>query len=397
MNKKIIQRFFAFSALLVFTRHSYALETTVILQGVETAPEAKEVAVEVQKNRDSISEKDQEKRKILGSLYEISRRMRKITQEKGEMTDRLLRTQGNVKFIAKDIAKLEKKIEGEQKALKTSIKNLYKMSGETYLAILFSQETALSLDRSLKFLKILSERDFELIKSYEKSIAELTTKKSKLNLQVKKLIHIEGDIKKQESLLLTEHNEKSKIASEIESKKLANVEKIKTLRTKAEEKKLTNFDSALSDLLKSAFYENKGQLPAPIFGQIIHDFGLSKHEEYPIEFSHKGWLYSAAKSAVVTAIFDGRVSFSGSIEGYGETLILDHGDHYYSVYSHLSQVKVAQNEVVKKSQRIASAGSTSQANDVGIYFEIRHFSEPENPKQWISPQDVKVSLRDAKE
>ena len=318
--------------------------------------------------------------------------MKKITQEKGEMTDKLLRTQGTVKYIARDIAGFERKVEAEQKQLRVRLRNLYKMSGQTYVAVLFSQETALSLDRSLKFLKILSEKDFELIKSYEKSIADLRSKKSNLNTQVKKLIYIEGDIRKQETLLLSEHNEKSKIVSEIESKKLANVEKIKTLRTRAQEKKLTSFDAALSDLLKTAFYENKGQLPAPIAGNITQDFGLSKHEDFQIEFSHKGWLYSSVKAAAVLAIYDGKVSFQGRIPGYGETLIIDHGDHYYSVYSHLGQVKVKQDDLVKKSQPIATAGSTSKANDVGIYFEIRHFSEPENPKHWISPQEVKVSL-----
>jgi len=382
-------RIFTTFILFIFIQKTWA-DLPVENKPVQT--EIKEVVNEVQKNRASINEQDQERRQILGSLYEISKRMKKITQEKGAMTDKLLRAQGSVKFLGKDIAVLEKKIEAEQKQLKTSLRNLYKMSGETYLAVLFSQDSALSLDRSLKFFKIISERDFDLIKSYQRNIVEMRSKKANLNSQVKKLLNIEGDIKKQESLLLTEHHEKSKIVSEIETKKLANLEKIKSLRTRAQEKSLNKFDAALSDLLKTAFYENKGQLPAPVVGQIVQDFGLTKHEEYPVEFSHKGWLYSTVKSAPVIAISEGKVSFLGRIDGYGETLIIDHGDHYYSVYSHLGQVKVKLDELVKKSQVIATAGSTSKLNSVGIYFEIRHFSEPENPKNWISPEEVKVSL-----
>ncbi len=378
---------------LTFSVHVLA-QTPAPVAPVEIPTEVKEVSLEVQKNRESIADSDQEKRKILGSLYEISKRMKKISQEKGEMTDKLLKTQGSVKYIARDIAKLEKRVAVEQKQLRLSLRNLYKISGQTYVAVMFSQESALSLDRSMKFLKIISEKDFSLIKSYEQNIAELRSKRSNLNTQVKNLMHIEGDIKKQESLLVTEHSEKSKIVSQIEKTKIANVEKIKTLRTRAQEKKLTSFDAALSELLKTAFYENKGLLPAPISGSITQDFGLSKHEDYPVEFSHKGWLYSSAIAASVIAVYDGRVSYRGRIDGYGDTIIIDHGDHYYSVYSHLSQVKVKQDELVKKSQVIASAGSTSKANNVGIYFEIRHFSEPENPKNWISPQEVKVSLQE---
>lgn len=362
----------------------------------ETPHEVEKVATEIQKNRNSIVEKDQEKRRILGSLYEISRRMKKITQEKSEMTDKLMRTQDKVKFIAHDIASLEKKIEDEQKKLGVSLRNLYKISGETYLAILFSQDSAFSIDRSLKFLKIVSEKDFTLIKSYKKNVLELKLKKIDLNAQVKKLIHLEEDIKSQESLLLSEQRQKYKIVSEIEAKSLANIEKIKKLRTKAQEKLLPSFDAALSDMLKTAFYENKGQLPAPLSGNVIQDFGLIKSEQYPVELSHKGWLYSSEKPVAVSAIFDGEIAFAGQIDGYGETLIIDHGDHYYSLYASLSQVKVKRGDVVKKSQNIAYAGSTSRPNNVGIYFEIRHFSEPENPKYWISPQDTKVSLSNLK-
>lgn len=373
------------------TEGQVSLPSTLQTSENESFHESVDVASEVQKNRDLIGESEQEKRKVLGSLYEISKRMKKITQEKGEMVDKLLRTQSGVKSIARDIAKLEKKIANEQRQLRVGLRNLYKMSGETYVAILFSQETLNSLDRSLKFLKILSDHDFELIKSYEKSVSDLKARRSNLNIEVKKLVHIEGAIKKQESLILSEHDEKYKIAADIESRKLANVENIKILRTRAQNKKLTSYDAALSELLRTAFYENKGQLPAPVSGQISHDFGLSKHDDYPIEFSHKGWLYLTPKAAAVVAIYDGRVSFRGRIDGYGETIIIDHGDHYYSIYSHLSQVRVKIDESVKKSQALATVGSTSKSNDGEIYFEIRHFSEPENPKHWILPQEVKVS------
>ena len=392
--KPRIRLLFASVFLFGASQHLWAddlLSTPSSVDPQEPSPEAREVVKEVQKNRDLINEREQEKRKILGSLYELSKRMKKISQEKGEMVDRLLRTQGSVKYVAKDIAKIENKIAIEKKQLRTSLRNLYKLSGETYFAILFSQETPLTLDRSLKFLKILSEKDFELIKSYERSIVDLKVKRGVLNTQVKKLVNIEGDIKKQEALLLSEHDQKAKIASDIESRKLLNVEKIKSLRNRAQDKRLVNYDAALSDLLKTAFYESKGQLTAPVQGEVVQDFGLTKHEEFPIEFSHKGWLYSTAKSAQVISIYDGRVSFAGEIKGYGETIIVDHGDHYYSVYSHLGQVKVRLNESVKKSQIIATASSTTSPNSVGIYFEIRHFSEPENPKNWILPPEVKVS------
>lgn len=372
------------SLFVILTSHAVQAQNT-------SGNNGRDVVQEISNNREKINQTEEEKRKILGSLYDITKRMKKISHDKSQLTDKLLKTQGHVQLLAKDIAQLELAIDKQHTLLKDRMRNLYKVSGDPYLSIIFSQNSALSLDQSLKYLKIISDQDFKLIKAYKKNVLVSKSKKQNLNQQVKKMVLIENDIKKQEGLLLTEHKQKSQIVTEIETKKLANVENLKKLRQKVKDTELEKFDAAVVDLLKPAIYENKGQLQAPVQCALKHDFGLVRHEEYLVELSHKGYRYECPTSTNVSAIFEGKVVFRGYIDSLGETLIIDHGDHYFSVYASLSNIKVKQDELVKKSQILGTVNSTKNRKTGEIYFELRHFSEPENPKNWFVSRGVQIS------
>ena len=85
----------------------------------------------------------------------------------------------------------------------------------------------------------------------------------------------------------------------------------------------------------------------------------------------------------VKAVFQGKVSFADNLPGYGPTLIIDHGDHYYSVYAFNKALQVHAGDQVRQSQTVAFSGPSDRPVGDGLYFELRHFSEPLDPKQWM--------------
>ena len=87
-------------------------------------------------------------------------------------------------------------------------------------------------------------------------------------------------------------------------------------------------------------------------------------------------MYKTGEGSKVKSVFAGTVAFVGSLAGYGKTLVIDHGDHYYTVYSHTDSISVGEGDEVAQNQIIASSGE-------GLYFEVRHFSEPYDPSSWI--------------
>jgi len=338
-------------------------------------------------SRKTLVEAEAQKRRILGSLYVINQRMKKISTDKSHLTNELFQVQDNVKAIAKIIAGLELQIDKQRVQLRKRLRALYKMSGQGYIGALFASGSSMDLDETLRFMKIVTDNDYNLIRSFQQNIVSYKAQKRKLRGQIEKLVVIEKNIKRQEGLLANEHHAKSKIVGELDKEKIASLNRIKTLRSHSE--KIAGEAANLSDLLKPSIFERRGQLPAPSPGTVAQDFGLVTDEHYKIRLSHKGWRYATAPATPVAAIFEGTVIHADYVDGYGPTVVVDHGDHYYSLYAQISRMKVKTGDTLKKGQILAEAGPATGGYGEGFYFEIRHFSEPENPANWIAKKEYR--------
>lgn len=353
-------------------------------------PDARALAETVVETKKSLIDAEAERRKMLGSLYSITKRMKKISRDKSHLTDELFYVQDNVRDIAKVIAGLEAQIKEQRTLLRSRLRTLYKLSGEGYVGVLFSSSNSLEFDQTLKFLKIVADADYRLLRNYQKNVAVYKQQRLRLKTQVERLVGLERKIRSQEILLKTEHKAKTALVSGLEKTRKTALSRLRSLRTKTAKIEEME-DESLSGLLKTSFFEKKGQIPSPVAGTVLQDFGLIRDDKYMIQISHKGWSYSTPPAAVVTSVFEGTVAHFGWVPGYGQTLIIDHGDHYYTLYAHLARSRVRPGDVVSQGQTIAEAGALADGRGDGVYFEIRHFSEPENPKHWIAAKGVPVS------
>lgn len=341
-----------------------------------------DLAETIRETKEVINEAESERRRLLGSLYAINLRMKKISVDKGKLTDELMQSQDAVETVVAAIQNLEAQIAKQRATLKIRLRALYKISGESFVGAVFSTNNAYELDSTLRNLKIISDNDFQTIQSYRENLLALAKQRKKLKSQVERLLLVEKRIKKQESLLAQEHVAKSELAATIEKDTRKRMFEIKRLRQTH-----SASDAEIAHLLKPSIYEKKGTLAAPVaMGVIAKDFGLHVDEKFKFKMSHKGWQIKVPATSAVLATDEGAVVFAGNLNGYGRTVILDHGDHYYSIYSGLSVFKAVVGEEVRKNEPIGQTESK-------LYFEIRHFSEPENPASWISAKSSLLSRK----
>ena len=132
------------------------------------------------------------------------------------------------------------------------------------------------------------------------------------------------------------------------------------------------------------FPEKKGDLPHPIVNPLIKKLSLNKtlNQDF-LKFKQKGHFYKLNQKGKVRAVAVGRVVFNSSIKTYGPTLIIDHGKNYYSVYGNLGEVFKKKGSLVRTGEVIGRLGHKHLQFKMGLYFEIRHFSEPLNPSDWL--------------
>lgn len=141
---------------------------------------------------------------------------------------------------------------------------------------------------------------------------------------------------------------------------------------------LTDEDRALQAPYEEAavFSRLQGRLKRPSGGSITGRFGQAKN-------GGGTWrgLFFSTPPAGVRSIAAGTVAHAGAIGGYGNTVIIDHGGGYLSVYAGLSAVSAAVGSHVPAGGGIGSSGS--MAGEQGLYFELRYKGSPINPSSWL--------------
>lgn len=344
---------------------------------------AEKLVDEFERTKIRLMNDEVKQREIMGTLYDINRKMKKIVSEKAVLEQDKMVVEGNVKETAQKIMALDAQMKAQKALLRERLSAIYKLGGQGVARLLFSSGSSAELERNLKILGIVAKQDLDLIKNYTKTAKDLESRKKKLSLRWAKLQEVEKKIQSKEKTLAQENKSKTNILDEVRKSQKTKLTKLSEIRKKSREIASQDESGLLDLLFQPSFAEQKGRLPMPIEGKLAQGYGLIRDESHNVFIAHKGHFYQADVGTQVQSIYDGRVAFSGSVPGYGNTLIIDHGDHYYSVYSFAQDIKVKEGDEVKQSQVLARSGSTKTDNGDGIYFEIRHFSEPADPRKWM--------------
>jgi septal ring factor EnvC (AmiA/AmiB activator) len=86
----------------------------------------------------------------------------------------------------------------------------------------------------------------------------------------------------------------------------------------------------------------------------------------------------------VKAVANGRVVFAEWMRGFGNLLIIDHGDSYLSIYGNNESLLKQVGEAVKGGETVATVGNSGGNLESGLYFELRHQGQPIDPMKWAS-------------
>ena len=129
------------------------------------------------------------------------------------------------------------------------------------------------------------------------------------------------------------------------------------------------------------FGQLKGKLAFPVKGDITNRFGASRPDSTVL---WKGIFVRAASGQNVKAIAAGRVVFADWLRGFGNLLIVDHGNGYMSLYGNNETLYKQVGDELRGGDTIATVGNSGGNEDSGLYFELRLESKPLDPLKWLS-------------
>lgn len=131
----------------------------------------------------------------------------------------------------------------------------------------------------------------------------------------------------------------------------------------------------------TSFARLRGRLRLPVRGELINRFGTPRADGGS---SWRGVFIRAASGGEVKAVADGRVAFADWLRGFGNLVIVDHGEGYLSIYGYNESVLRRVGQTVRAGDVVASVGNTGGSEESGLYFELRHRGQPIDPLRWVS-------------
>jgi septal ring factor EnvC (AmiA/AmiB activator) len=131
------------------------------------------------------------------------------------------------------------------------------------------------------------------------------------------------------------------------------------------------------------FHRRKGTLLPPVAAEADETFGPKGRESSVTYVPHTGLTYRVDVGVDVRTVADGLVVLAKRFEGYGNLVIVDHGDGYHSLYAHLEEMEVEVGGEIGQGTTVGRSGATDSLDGPKLYFELRHDDEPIDPSPWF--------------
>ena len=299
----------------------------------------------------------------------------------------------NFKNNQKKISSLEPRLKKAEQKIKSHKKNflgfrlrsIYKEGPIFPLRVAFSSNNVTDLMQRLKYMDLIAQQDSQTLQEYLTKLEKIKQDKSSLYKVRAKLISLKKNTVSKKREIEKTKKEKSVYLKKIKRKKNQSVKVRKELLASS-----NNLNSLIDKLLIKLvsgegldISDKKGRLKLPLKGRILNKFGRKRVKEYESYIVYNGINIRVRRGTPVQAVFDGKVLYTGELEGYGNLVIVGHGKEYHSLYGHLDSIKVAANKVVKTGEVIALSGDSGSLEGETLYFELRKNGKPIEPVRWF--------------
>jgi septal ring factor EnvC (AmiA/AmiB activator) len=386
-------------ALIILSIYAYAFgEEEIITKELEVQQQRlKSLQEEIATHQEKAFEIESSKRSLLKELTELDEKiaqqwesLQKTRQEWTIKELTLIETQKDYASQKQDLKALKIQVESRLRAFR-------EMGEVGSLNILFTAETLPELLSRETYFRLILDHDRKQRHLYKLRIKKLAEDETKLEQQGEALKSATDEIETQ--ALLFEERKQEKQAFLDELKQQGKLYEVML-------KELESAEQSLQDIIKCLISKSAGGLISGPVSPDMYDFRSQKGDLSPPVVGRlsrtgaDGWrndgecpgvIFSAPRGSEIRAIFDGTVKYNDIVPGYGKVLIIDHGNEYFSLVSQGAQFFKTVGQEVTEGDIIGLTGGGPWVRE-GIYFEIRHSEQQEDPLEWLDPRAIEASL-----
>lgn len=339
---------------------------------------------EIATHQEKIDQTDKEERSLLDELASLDTKLRQHKTKIETLQTRINEQEEVIATKEQELAAIAKKNEALQQHLLKRLRSFYLLGRTGFLNIVFSKNTLPDLMLANDAFRSLSTYDQSVFAQYRASVAAISQVKQARELEKSVQEHFLAEAAKENGLLLQIATEKNGVLSRIQTEKGLYQQAVREMK-KAEGSLLATLSRPNTTPENKAvgFLAQKKKLPPPVWGKVIRHFQEPAANE-DTTFAN-GITIQPPEQAEVFAVYGGMVIYSGYMSGYGRMVIIEHDQQFFTVTARLDDIQVLEGDTVKQGQIIGTSTDVANLFGRGLYFEIRHGAQPENPLEWIQP------------
>ena len=374
------------------------------------------------KEKEDARQRERELRELRGRIETLQKDLAKTEGSKSEAADALRESERAIsdanrelrdltrqsRDASKRVAELNADAKAREKALKGQQALLARLLYRHYLAgpseplqLLLNQEDPHQIARRLHYLGYISRAHAVLISDLRSGLARLQDVTREAEREATKLSKVTAEQQAQRRRLEKEKRARGQVLTRISRDLDRQRREITTL--KRDEDRLAKLVERLAKLMArskpkaaprvrnervpqgatgdNAFRDLKGRLRLPVRGELTNRFGSPRSDGGVV---WKGLFIVARAGEEVRAVADGRVVFADWLRGFGNLLIIDHGDAYMSLYGNNEALFKQVGDAIRGGEAVGAVGNSGGNADSGLYFELRYQGRPLDPLDWVS-------------
>jgi septal ring factor EnvC (AmiA/AmiB activator) len=346
---------------------------------------------------------------LMGQLEKIDQalgtgrgRLSKLTKEAADKREEIRRRN-------EELTALTTAHEGARAHVKKRLAAFYRMGEVGMLNVVFASANLADLLNVDESFRVLLDQDRQTIDTFHRQIKDLTKLRDELTKQTAQLQGVIADSQQQTRHLADNRSNRLRLLASVNKEKrlyqqaLAEMEEAATnlnqtmtllrerLSASQDQKQKPAAAGKKPAVTTGGFAAMKGRLTPPVRGTVTTYFGTNNQGKFGLTSRADGIDIKTLPGTGISAIHKGKVVYVGQLRGYGNLLIIDHGQQYYSLVSRAAEFYKKEGEMVAAGEIVGTMSDQGGLLGEGLHFEIRHGADSQDPLEWVNRALLKTA------
>jgi septal ring factor EnvC (AmiA/AmiB activator) len=332
------------------------------------------------------------------AISEANRELRELNRQARDSGTKLA-------ALRKSSREAESSLAEQQALLGRMLRRQYLQGEPDALRLVLARENPNDMARQLHYLAHVARARAKLVDDMRRNLAELERLTREIAGEAEATARIAREQTAQKKRLESEKRSRAQVLSRVSRDIRAQQQQIRVMQ--GNENRLTRLIDQLARLVQQPqrpqkpsaggkkprprndalpadsggdFPALRGSLALPVRGELGGRFGSPRADG---GITWKGVFIAAKSGEDVRAVAGGRVVYADWLRGFGNLMIIDHGDSYMTLYANAEALLKQVGEMIRGGDTIATVGNSGGNAESGLYFEMRHAGKPFDPLTWV--------------